>query len=57
MHLSSCAVPGEVCSSCGVGTPVLLHNAVKLFSWCSWFAHFYLWLEGQLFSSGVKPPL
>lgn len=54
---TSLVVPGEVLSSCGVGTLVLLHNAVRLFSQCSLLAHFYLWLEGQLFSGGVKPPL
>ena len=31
VHLPSCAVPGEVLSSCGVGTPALFCNAVRLF--------------------------
>ena len=39
--LLSCAVPGEVLSSCGVETPVLLHRVVWLFSRCSFLAH--LW--------------
>ena len=57
MHLPSCAVPGEVLSSCGAGTIVLLHHAVWLFSSCSLLVHLYLLFEGLLSRSGVEPPL
>ena len=50
------ALPGGVQSSCGVGTPVLLHYAVQLFSRVNLLAHFYLYFEGLLSSSGVEPP-
>ena len=55
--LLSCAVPGEVLSSCGVETLVLSHHVVWLFSSCSLLAHLYLSFEGLLSRSGVEPPL
>ena len=33
MLLPSFGVPGEVFSSCGVGTPVLFHDALCAFCW------------------------
>ena len=35
MVLPGCTLPGAVLSSCGVGTPVLLHYTVLLLSRCS----------------------
>ena len=55
--LPSCAVPGDVLSSCGVRIPVLVHYAMRLFSRCSLLAHLYLWFERLLSSSGVELPL
>ena len=55
--LPSCAVPGEVLSSCGMGTLVLSHHVVCLFSSFSLLAHLYLSFEGLLSRSGVEPPL
>ena len=55
--LPSCAVPGDVLSSCGVRIPVLVHYAMRLFSRCSLQAHLYLWFERLLSSSGVELPL
>ena len=52
MLLPSFAVPQEVFSSCGLGTSVLSHDALWLFSWCSLLADLYLWFEGLLFSCG-----
>ena len=46
--LPSSAVPGDVLSGCGVGIPVLVRYAVRLFSRCSLLDHLYLWFEGLL---------
>ena len=57
MLFPSCTLLGVVLSSCGVGTPVLLHYAVLLLSRCSFLAHLYLWSEWLLSSIGMDPPL
>ena len=57
MLFPSCTLPEVVLSSCGVGTPVLLHYAVLLLSRCSLLVYLYLSFEWLLSSIGVDPPL